>query len=178
MTVWAEDEHRIGLLPVLRRIWAPRGQRPIAQVRRRYQWRYVYGFVCPATGQSWWCLLPTVNAVAMSVALAGFARDVGIDATHRVALVWDGAGWHTATALIVPEGIDLIRLPPASPEPGPAEHLWPLVDEPVVNRAFADLDELDAVLEPRCRVLAADRATIQAATHFSWWPDPKIRIAQ
>ena len=26
--VWAMDEHRIGLQPVLRRVWAPRGHRP------------------------------------------------------------------------------------------------------------------------------------------------------
>lgn len=175
VTVWAEDERRIGLLPVLRRVWAPRGQRPIARVRRRYQWRYVYGFVCPSTGQSWWCLLPTVNAVAMSVALTVFARDVGVDATHRVVLVWDGAGWHTARTLVVPVGIDLIRLPPASPELQPAEHLWPLLDEPVANRAFADLAALDAVLEPRCRVLTADRATVQSTTHFHWWPEPIVQ---
>ena len=28
--VWATDEHRIGLKPILRRVWAPKGQRPIA----------------------------------------------------------------------------------------------------------------------------------------------------
>jgi hypothetical protein len=55
VTGWAEDAHRIGVLPVLRRVWAPRGQRPIARVRRRSQWRSVSGFVCPSTGQrGWW----------------------------------------------------------------------------------------------------------------------------
>ena len=28
ITLWAEDEHRLGLLPLVRRIWAPQGQRP------------------------------------------------------------------------------------------------------------------------------------------------------
>src|SRR5215211_1449852 len=28
--VWATDEHRIGLKPILRRVWAPKGQRPVA----------------------------------------------------------------------------------------------------------------------------------------------------
>src|SRR5215210_6092303 len=76
--VWAEDEHRLGLLPVVRRVWAPRGRRPTAWVRRRYRWLYVYGFVRPSTGQSWWCLLPTVSAEAFGLALAEFARDEGI----------------------------------------------------------------------------------------------------
>src|SRR4051794_15624001 len=32
--VWATDEHRIGLKPIIRRVWAPQGQRPIALVGR------------------------------------------------------------------------------------------------------------------------------------------------
>lgn len=173
--MWAQDEHRIGLLPVARRVWAKRGHRPTAQVDRRYQWLYVYGFVCPATGQSWWGLAPSVSTEAMSAVLAAFARDEGIDATQRVALVLDGAGWHTSRALVVPVGIDLLRLPPMAPELQPAERLWPLVDEPVANRTFADLDELEAVLVARCQTLRADPALIKAHTLFHWWP-PELPI--
>ena len=116
VTLWAEDEHRLGLLPVMRRVWAPRGQRPTAAVRRKYEWLSVYGFVRPRTGASWWGLLPTVNATAMSLALATFARDEGIDADHRAVLVLDQAGWHIAHDLEVPAGIDLVLLPAQSPE--------------------------------------------------------------
>lgn len=154
---------------MVRRVWARRGQRPTAWVRRRYQWLYVYAFVRPRTGQSWWCLLPTVNAQAMSAALAAFARDEGIDAVRRVALVLDGAGWHTARDLVVPEGIDLVFLPPASPELQPVERVWTLVDEPVANRTFADLGELEAVLVERCQTLRADRGTIHGHTRYHWW---------
>jgi len=167
----------LGLLPVVRRVWAKRGQRPRARVDRHYEWLYVYGFVRPATGQSWWCLLPSVSSEAMSAALAAFARDEGIDATHRVALVLDGAGWHTSGSLVVPDGIDLLRLPPMAPELQPAERLWPLVDEPVANRSFADLDELEAVLVTRCQTLRADPATVKAHTLFHWWPsEPPVAI--
>ena len=68
MTLWAEDEHRLGLLPVSRRVWAPVGQRPTTPVHRRFQWLYVYGFVRPRTGQTWWGLLPTVRAEAFALA--------------------------------------------------------------------------------------------------------------
>ncbi len=176
--MWAQDEHRLGLLPVTRRVWSPCGQRPVANVDRRYQWLSVYGFVRPATGQSWWCLLPTVTTEAMSAALAAFAHDEGIDAQHRVALVLDGAGWHTSHTLCLPAGIDLIRLPAVSPELQPAERLWPLINEPVANRSFADLDELEAVLVKRCRTIRADPATVKAHTHFHWWPpEPVLPIS-
>ena len=170
ITIWAEDEHRLGLLPVPRRVWAKRSHRPIAWVRRRYQWLYVYGVVCPTTGETWWALVPTVHTQAMSTVLAGVAQDQGIDASHRVVLVLDGAGWHTSAKLVVPEGIDLVFLPPASPELQPAERLWPLINEPVANRTFADLDELEAVLVDRCQVLRTEPATIAALTGYHWWP--------
>ena len=170
MTVWAEDEHRLGLIPIRRRVWAPRGTRPIAPSDRRYQWLYVYGLVRPTTGASWWCLLPTVSTAAMSVALAAFAQDEGIDADHRAVIVWDGAGWHTSDRLVVPDGIDLVPQPPASPELQPAERLWPLLNEAVANQAFADLDVLTDVLAERCCTLRADRAAMRTMTRYDWWP--------
>jgi transposase len=170
VTVWAEDEHRLGLLPVLRRVWAPKGRRPTAHVARHYEWLYVYGFVRPATGQSWWCLLPRVTTDIFALALATFAHDEGINATQRAVLVIDQAGWHISDDLEVPEGIDLVFLPAYSPELQPAERLWPLVDEPVANRVFPDRDALEAVLVTRCRTLEAEPQRLRAHTRFHWWP--------
>lgn len=168
--VWAQDEHRLGLLPVIRRVWAPKGQRPTAHVQRQYKWLYVYGFVRPSTGQSWWCLLPTVTTAAFALAVATFARDEEIDADHRAVLVVDQAGWHTSPKLVLPEGIDLVFLPSASPELQPAERLWGLVDEPVANQAFPDVAALETVLVERCRTLEADPQRLKAHTHYHWWP--------
>lgn len=175
MQVWAEDEHRLGLFPVVRRVWAPKGQRPVAPVRRRYQWLYAYGFVRPATGTTWWCLLPTVSAEAFSAALAAFAREEGIGPERRAVLVLDNAGWHRAKRLAVPAGVHLAFLPPYSPELQPAERLWGPLDEPVANRAFADLDELEAVLAERCRHLEGRQAEIKSRCRYHWWPTERRR---
>src|SRR3712207_7501803 len=51
---------------------------------------------------------------------------------------------HGPEGLAVPDGISLVFLPPYSPELQPAEHLWPPVDEPIVNRHFATLADLEA----------------------------------
>lgn len=177
VTLWAADEHRLGLLPLVRRVWAPRGQRPSAPVERHYDWLYVYGFIRPSTGQSWWCLLPTVTTEAFCLALATFARDEGIDATHRAVLVVDRAGWHVAGDVVLPEGIHLALLPAYSPELQPAERLWPLVNEPIANHAFPDLDALEEVLVERCRTLEADPRRLKAHTAFHWWPrEPALSV--
>lgn len=153
-----------------RRVWAPVGTRPTARVKRRFRWLYVYGFVRPSTGESWWCLLPTVRAEAFALALAEFARDEGIDAAHRAVLVLDRAGWHRAAELTAPDGIDLVFLPAYSPELQPAERLWPLVNEAVANQAVPDLDALETMLCARCQTLRASRPTLRAHTRFHWWP--------
>lgn len=169
LTVWAEDEHRLGLLPVIRRVWAPKGQRPTAWVHRRYQWRYVAAFGRPTTGQRWWCLRPTGSTQAMGAALAVFAQDEGIAATHRAILVLDGAGGPTSGKLAVPVGIALVFPPPASPELQPVERVWSLVDEPVANRTFATLTELEDVLVTRWQTLRADRHRSNAHTRSHGW---------
>ena len=57
----------------------------------------------------------------MNAHLAEIARTVAPGA-HAV-LVIDGAGWHSAKALTVPDNISLLRLPPYSPELNPVENV-------------------------------------------------------
>jgi hypothetical protein len=42
--VFATDEHRIGLKPVTRRVWAHVGERPIAHGYHRFDWLYITAF--------------------------------------------------------------------------------------------------------------------------------------
>jgi hypothetical protein len=103
--------HSAGLGPI--------GQRPIAPVQQRYQWLYVCGFVRPTTGETEWWLLPTVTATVFGQMLAAFAQDVGAGPTKRLALVLDGAGWHTGKEVQVPDGIHLLVQPSYSPNSSP-----------------------------------------------------------
>jgi hypothetical protein len=104
--LWCEDEHRLGLKPIIRKVWSPIGERPLVEVHQRYEWTYLYSFVRPKTGEVHWLILPTVNACVFSLALEHFAREVGAGNKRRILLVLDQAGWHTAKEVEVPEGID------------------------------------------------------------------------
>jgi transposase len=168
--LWSTDEHRIGLKPILRRVWALKGTTVKAVVAQRYEWMYVYACVHPESGRTSWLLLPTVNVEIFSQALAIFAHEASVGPDKRMVLLLDRAGWHTSSKLIVPEGIHLVFLPPYSPEVQPAERLWPLSNEPLANRAFASLDELEQVQVERCRWLQAHPELIHAYTCFQWWP--------
>lgn len=149
----ARDSHRIGLNPILRRVWVVNRQRPPVVVQHRDLWLYVSAFVHPASGQTQWLLLPTVNAEIFTLALQQFAQAVGESLQQQIVLVLDRAGWHKSLAPTVPEGLHLLFLPPYSPELQQALHLWPLTNEPLVNRHFHDLDELEDVQAERSCVL-------------------------
>ena len=168
---FATDEHRIGLKPVIRRIWAPKGQRPTAIGHHRFEWLYVTAFVSPATGESFWYLTNGVSKRLFEAMLVLFAKEVGAGLKRRIILVLDNAGWHSASNLTVPDGIRLVYLPPYTPELQPAETLWVHVDEPIVNRYFETLEQLDTVVARQCVALQADRERIRGQTGFHWWPD-------
>lgn len=165
---WGSDEHRVGLKPILRWVWARRGQRVVVPVHPRSPWTSLDGFVRPRSGQTWWLLLPTVRADRFSVALAEVAHAVGAGQGKHVLVLLDRAGGHVSGAVRGPPGVHLVWLPPDSPELQPAERLWPLADEPLVNQPFPTLDDLEAVLAQRCATLQDQPARIQAETRFHW----------
>lgn len=160
----------MGLKPILRKVWAKRGQRPITVVRPRYEWLYVYGFVRPETGETSFWLTDSVNIETMTTILAAFVRERKRATGADLDLVLDQAGWHISDKLAVPEGLELFLLPAYSPELQPAEHLWSVLDEVVVNRVPVDLAEMERWVSRRCNELSDDKERVRRLTHFSWWP--------
>jgi DDE superfamily endonuclease len=94
--LWAVDEHRIGLKPILHKVWCFDGQRPTAPVKHRFEWRSLVGFVHPASGRTVFHLASTVSIPLFEVELAAFARQVDASPTKQIVLVLDRAGWHTS----------------------------------------------------------------------------------
>jgi transposase len=166
--VWYFDEHRVGLKPIIRKVWARQGERPIATVEHRYEWLYVYGFVEPKTGKTYWYLIPRVNIKWLNLVYEAFAADVGASSDKIILLVQDRAGWHRSKKVEFPEGIIEEFLPPYSPELQPAERLWSLVDEPLVNEHFETIEQMEEVLAVRCVTLQNMREEIKNLTNYHW----------
>jgi hypothetical protein len=168
--LWSCDEHRIGLIPCLRRLWAPKGQRPIVTVQTKYEWLYLFAFVRPQTGESIWYILPECNTQAFQLVLDNFAKDRLASQDTHILLVLDQAPWHLSKALKLPTGLGLIPLPPYSPELQPAEHLWHPADATIVNRLFDSLGQLQDSLSQQCAHLIQQPQLIKDLTLFHCWP--------
>jgi hypothetical protein len=166
--VWAEDEARLGLKPVTRRVWWPRGCRSRSRGRTKYEWVYVYGFARPRPGDTSTVLLPRVNVERVADALAAFAAHADPGGEKVSVLVVDNAGRHRAKRLPVPANVRLHFLPPCTPELQPVEPFWVLVREAVASDTFDRLADLRRVIRRRCRRLAEDRAAVRGAVGFRW----------
>ncbi|MBW8727321.1 MAG: IS630 family transposase [Inquilinus limosus] len=120
--IWFQDEARVGQQGTLTRVWARRGSRSRGSRDRRYKWAYIFGAVCPARAATAALVLPKANTDGLSLHLAEIAGQVASGA-HAI-LVLDGAGWHTADNLDVPDNVTLLHLPPYAPELNPVENVW------------------------------------------------------
>ena len=112
-------------------------------------------------------MLPFANTEAMTAHLAEIARTVAPGA-HAV-LVLDGAGWHSARALTIPDNISLLHLPPYAPELNPVENVWAYLR---ANKlAITVFDTYDDIVDACCTAwnfFANDPEAISSITSRSW----------
>lgn len=96
---------------------------------------------CAETGQAEGLIAPRLDTKIVNLFLEQLSRTLAPDV--QAVLVWDGAGYHRANALICPENITLMSLPPYSPELNPVENLWHyLRSHHWSNRKYPTVDDL------------------------------------
>lgn len=164
--LWVLDEHRYGLLPVIRRTWGRRGVRVHAPYATRYQWGYLHEAMEVAGPPR---KKPDGLELFFSPGIdqdthACFLRQIGeTDPAALHVIIADQAGFHLRPGdTRVPANVRLLPLPPYSPELNPVEKLGDLVKDQVCNRLYPSLRKLED------RILAALRP---------WRTDPG-RVAQ
>ena len=112
-------------------------------------------------------MLPEANAEMMGLHLQEISRNVA-EGAHAV-VVLDGAGWHGAKALAIPDNISLLLLPPYSPELNPIENVWLYLRQNYLsNRVF---DDYDAIVEACCdawRTFTALTDLVTSVTQRAW----------
>jgi len=83
-----------------------------------------------------------------------------------ILLVPGNARWHGPANLKIPDGIRLIYLPPCTPELQPAETLWALAGEPIIDQHIAAITELEEKIAAQCIVPAGQPKQIESRTGF------------
>lgn len=139
--VWWQDESRIGQQGSLSRVWASKGTRPRVIRQKQFISTYIFGAVCPDQDKGCALILPEVNSGMMQIHLDQISSHVSEGSIGLILM--DRAGWHTTEALIVPNNILLMPLPPYSPELNPMEQVWQQLRKiKLSNTNFKDYDDI------------------------------------
>src|SRR4051794_6495608 len=165
--IWFQDEARVGQQGTLTRVWARRGTRPRAPRDRRYASAYLFGAVCPERAVGAALVLPYADTEATGLHLAEIGRHVAPGA-HAV-VVLDGAGWHAAGGLAVPENLTLLPLPRYSPELNPVENVWEYLRQNKLGlRVWPDYEAIVATCCEAWNWLVAAPDRLASITRREW----------
>jgi transposase len=103
----------------------------------------------------------------MTAFLDAFAATIADD--EHVALVLDGAGWHSSKTLPVPPSITLVPLPPYSPELNPVERVWLYLKERFLSlRLLNDYKAIVAAASKAWKRLCKHTGRIASLTSYPW----------
>jgi transposase len=140
----AEDEASLYLQATTMRVWHSCGQTPVIHVSPNRDSTHFYGALNLQTGQATVMRSPTMNGATtvlfLRMLLAAYP-------TQRILFLWDRATWHRSKSVKAflqdNPHIEILWLPPASPELNPQEHVWKATREAIShNHAIPKLDRL------------------------------------
>ena len=135
------DESRFGTHSKIGHGWFPKAIRTSVSVKLGFENFYVYSAVSPKTGKDCSLLMPYVNSTCMNVFLEHMEQELG---GEEILLVMDGAGWHKSKGLKIPKNIEIIYLPPYSPELNPVERLWLYIKQHTIkNKIYKTISLLE-----------------------------------
>ena len=159
-----QDEAIFGRIGKLYKCWAWNGYRPTVLQQKVRKYQYLFGAVEPLTGESCFRIYSHCDTVIMNHYLQEMSKEFADD---YILLVCDNAGWHNSKGLIIPDNIELIFIPPYTPEMNPIEQIWDEIRE----KSFANIyfSSLEQVVDTLCAaVQSLLNATIASITYRKW----------
>jgi len=115
--------------------------RPRSVKQQQFEYAYLFGAICPATGATEALILPVINMDGMREYLRLISERTELG-RHAVIVV-DGAAFHQEYLAEEFENITIIKLPPYSPELNPVEQLWQwLRQNELANRCFSGYEDI------------------------------------
>lgn len=168
--LWVADEHRYGLIPVVRKCWTLRGLRPTAPYQTKYEWGYLYSALeVDGENAAEFACLPGVSLTLSHLFLERVAaRDP--QAEHVV--IWDQAGFHPQPHLhSLPGRVHLLPLPPYSPELNPVEIIGDVIKDRIANTLWPTLETLEAALGEELLPIYQNPERVRSLVSHPWLID-------
>ena len=165
--IWVADEHRYGLIPVVRRCWSLRGLRPVAPYQTKYEWGYLYSALeVDGDNAAEFLCLPSVNLEMSQLFLAHLSVQ---DPSAEHVIIWDQAGFHPRPGNPnLPPNIHLLPLPPYSPELNPVEIIGDLIKDRIANTLWSTFEALEKAISEELRPLCQSAQRVRSLVSHPW----------
>jgi putative transposase len=134
-----EDEASLSNTATVSRGWSPKGRQPeVCQPQRKKERRTIFGCVCPETGE---LVTQTVEKGNTSTFFGFLMKAVKSFAGKKLYVVLDNVRFHHAKRLKpvlekYKHKIELVFLPPYSPDLNPIERVWWLMRKKVTHNRW------------------------------------------
>jgi len=163
------------------RYWTPAGVRPSGSMNIGYEYSYLYTALCPATGDLFALMLPSMQAECFKIFLERFSQHLQqryrgdtTQSSAAVRLVLDNAGAHHADLLAQNSTVTLEFLPAYSPELNPVERFFQEVRRATKTQVFETLEQIEQLLVKTLHRYWDNPQAIVQLTYWDWMlPMPK-----
>ena len=168
--IWVTDEHRYGLIPVVRKCWTLRGERPTAPYQTKYEWGYLYSALeVDGENAAEFLCLPRVDLEMSRLFLEQVAAS---DPQAEHVVIQDQAGFHLNPDLHeLPARVHVIPLPPYSPELNPVEAIGDVIKDRIGNTLWATLEALEEAISEELRPLCESADRVRSLVSHAWLVD-------
>jgi transposase len=168
--IWVSDEHRYGLIPVVRKCWTLRGVRPKAPYQTRYEWGYLYSALeVDGENAAEFLCLPRVD---LGMSRLFLEQLVARDPPAEHVVIQDRAGFHLDPELHeLPAQVHIIPLPAYSPELNPTEAIGDVIKDRIANTLWKTLDALEEAIGEELRPLYECAERVRRLVSHGWLLD-------
>ena len=158
------DEMRFGTRTIAGRKWMHKGYRPKCEQKYGYSYCYLFQATQPSSGKSFSMFLPNMDRECFQLFIEEFNK-----AYPNQTLIMDNAGSHHAKWEDKPKPeVEIIFLPPYSPDFNPQERVFQELKKPLKGKCFEDIDQIKKIIEEAVKDIEIRPQKVMKWTAWNW----------
>ena len=130
-----------------------KGVKPICKFQQVFKSMYLFGAYSPITGSHFEFEFPECNGDNFQIFLDEFSKE---DEEEFKIVLLDNGAFHKVQKLIIPKNIELLFIPPYSPELNPSEKIWWKMKRAFTGKLHKTLDEVSDFITNQVVILTND----------------------
>jgi transposase len=158
-----QDEAGFGRISKPAACWVTGKMRPIIASQQVREYRYAFGAVDPKDGEKFFIIAPKCNSEWMNAFFIELSKAYPDD---YIILVMDNAPWHVSGKIELPNNIEIVNIPPYTPQMNPIEQIWKELRKGFANKFFHTLQDVMNNLDLQIKNLS--RNSIISITYRDW----------